>query len=217
MASIELGAPIEVGSAPAEANGGGAGATAAASGAARAGTTAAGGQRNELELAAFLFNLIEAQITRADTKAGLVVAADTVFATALLLSSRGTLALVGDGSAPPLERAAGALLGVLFVTVLASTLCALVAARPTLKVRDDEGTLFFFSRISRMGHDEYVNTFAAQDPALLRKALLTEVHNTAQIAMRKFRLIRYSLDFLIAAIALWAVVQVVLGLLSSGR
>ena len=39
-------------------------------------------------LASFLFNLIEAQITRADTKAGLVIAADSVLITVSVFFTR---------------------------------------------------------------------------------------------------------------------------------
>lgn len=168
---------------------------------------------SDQQLAAFLYGVIEAQITRADTKAGLVVAADSVFATALFLSSRGTLLHLFSSTALLSLRVFALITILVFGALLASTLFALAATRPTLKVRNDEGTLFFFSRIARLDHSTYLDHFAAQDSSELRRALLTEVHNTAQIAMRKFVRVRYSIDFLIIAVVLWAVLQLLFGLL----
>src|SRR5581483_3211835 len=167
----------------------------------------------DLELAAWLFGLIEGQMTRADTKAGLVVAADSVFATALLLAYRGTIFLIFDPAASVPERLAGLLTIFLFFAILASTLFALIAARPALKAhRDDEGTIFFFGRISQMAHADYLEAFNSSHPKQLRHAILTEVHNTSQIATRKFKRIRYSLDFLIVGVLLWGAIQILLAL-----
>jgi hypothetical protein len=166
----------------------------------------------EYDTAAYLFNIIEAQITRADTKAGLVVAADSVFATALLLMSRGALLALFSGTAAWHERLNAIAILTIFVLLLFSTLTSLVAARPALKVRDEEGTLFFFGRISQMEHKHFLESFSLQDASAMRQAILTEVHNTSQIATRKFRLIRYSIDFLIGAVALWVIIQIVYGL-----
>lgn len=167
--------------------------------------------QNELDLAAFLFQIIESQITRADTKAGLVVAADVVFLTALLLVSRGVLLLPFTPGAEPLGIVVALINLLVFAALICSTLYALFAARPNLRVRPDKGTLFFFSRIARMDPDEYISTFTAQNTVELRKAVLTEVHTAALIAATKFKRIRYSIDFLIAAVVLWAIMQVLIG------
>src|SRR5581483_10651616 len=86
---------------------------------------------SELELATFLFNIIESQITRADTKAGPVVAADVVFVTALLLVSRGTLLHLFDAGAGRLACLSAVITLLVCVALVCSTLFALCAARPT--------------------------------------------------------------------------------------
>lgn len=160
-----------------------------------------------VDLAAFQFNLIEDQITRADTKAGLVVAADSVFATASLLTSSGMMVTIFNSQAHPIERIAGVLMILVLGSIFFSTLNALLAARPSLKIKDnDEGTLFFFGTISKTPHEEFIDRFSSQSLVNLRRAILTEVHNTAQIAQRKFRRVTYSLDLLIVAVILWAIV-----------
>ena len=164
------------------------------------------------DLAAFLYDLIENQITRGDTKAGLILAADTVFATAVSLLSRGAIINLFDGSAQFTSRLIALLTVLTFGALLLSTLFALQVARPMLKANSVGGTLFFFGRISQMTQSDFIEKFTGQSSAELRKSLLTEVHMTARLASKKFIRIRYSLDFLIAAIFLWGMIQIVVAL-----
>lgn len=160
-------------------------------------------------LAAFVFNLIEAQITRADTKAGLVIAADSVLITvSIFFTRRGGLLILLDGSASPLER----LLSVLYLLIFAALFCSmfygLLAARPALAKKGTGGTLFFFGRIAQHEHVEFMDMFSKQTLADHHASLLTEVHNTARIANQKFARVRRSIDFLILALLLWAIIAV---------
>ncbi len=164
------------------------------------------------DLAAFLYDLIENQITRGDTKAGLILAADTVFATAVSLLSRGTLANLMTNSVPMQNRLVAGLTILTFGALLCSTLFALQVARPILKGHSAGGTLFFFGRISQMSQQDFIAQFCRQSPPELRASLLTEVHTTARLASKKFLRIRYSLDFLIVAIFLWGAIQIVVAL-----
>lgn len=165
------------------------------------------------DLAAFLYDLIENQITRADTKAGLILAADTVFATVLIVLSKSALVNLLDRSATFASRFTGLLAILTFATLLLSSLFVLLVARPMIVPgQETSGSLFFFGRISRMSHQEFVEQFSRQSSAELRNSLLTEVHTTAKLANQKFIRIRYSLDFLIVAVLLWAMMQVMVAL-----
>lgn len=158
-------------------------------------------------LAAFLFNLIEAQITRADTKAGLVVAADSFFITlGIFFTRRGAILMVFDSGVPPVERILSILYMLVFAAVFCSMFYGLLATRPALTKRGSGGTLFFFGRIAQHEHGEFLDIFSKQSLADHRVSLLTEVHNTARIASVKFKRVRYSIDFLILALVLWAVI-----------
>ena len=155
-------------------------------------------------LAAFLYALIENLITRADTKAGLILAADTVFATVLIVLSKGAIVHLLDNSAVFASRFTGLLAILTFVALLLSSIFALLVARPMI-LSDGEAnsSFFFFGRISQMGVQDFVKQFSNQSSAELRNCLLTEVHMTAQLARKKFTRIRYSLDFLIVAVLIW--------------
>ncbi len=168
--------------------------------------------RQEFDTAAYLFNIVEAQISRADTKAGLVIAADSVFATALLLISRGALLALLAPTAAWYERLNALTILIIFGLLLVSTLTALLATRPALRANQADGTLFFFGRIARMDANQFVASFNLQEMDELRRDVLTEVHNISKIAARKFRLMRYSIDCLIGAVGLWVIIQILYGL-----
>jgi hypothetical protein len=166
-------------------------------------------------LAAFLFNLIEAQITRADTKAGLVIAADSVLITAALFQTPHSAILkVFDSSASFSQRGISLLMVLMFTTLLFSAMYGLLATRPNLRVKGGGETIFFFSRIAQYTHPEFLDVFSKLSSAEFHKAILTEVYNTARIANVKFARIRYSIDFLIASVILWTLIQLFIALSS---
>lgn len=158
-------------------------------------------------LASFLFNLIEAQITRADTKAGLVIAADAVLITVgLLFTRQGAITILASNSAPPLERVMSMLTVLMFGALFISMLNALLAARPALSVKGGGETLFFFGRIAQYSHREFLDVFSSQTLTQQHEAILTEVYNTARIATKKFARVRYSIDYLLIALVLWGLI-----------
>ena len=169
-------------------------------------------QQNVQDLAAFLYQLIESQITRADTKAGLIIAAATVFAAGLILFSKGALLNAFSNSVSVSARLTGLFIILTFIALALSTVFALLVARPIMQGHNAGGTLFFFGKISRMTYEEFVEKFSSQSTQELRESLLSEVHTTARLANQKFISIRYSLDFLIAAVFLWSLVQVMIAL-----
>lgn len=158
-------------------------------------------------LAAFLFNLIEAQITRADTKAGLVIAADAVLITVSLLTTRrGAILIIFDPTTSLVDTVMSLLTMLMFGALFLSMLNGLLAARPSLRVKGGGETLFFFGRIAQFTHRDYLDTFSKQTIAQHHESLLTEVYNTARIASVKFARVRWSIDFLLIALLLWALV-----------
>jgi len=134
------------------------------------------------QLAGFLYELFESQITRADTKAGLIIAATTVFAAGLILFSKSALLNVVSASASCSSRLTGVLMVLTFISLALSMIYALLVARPILQGPSPGGTLFFFGKISRMSYGEFVEQFSRQSATELRAALLTEVHSTARLA-----------------------------------
>jgi hypothetical protein len=165
------------------------------------------------DLAAFLYSLIENLIARADTKAGLILAADTVFATGLIMLSKGAIVNLLDGSAAFTSRFTGLLAILTFAALLLSALFVLLVARTKLLPgKGSSGSLFFFGRIARMSYQDFVEQFSGQSSAEWRNSLLSEVHITARLVDLKFIRIRYSIDFLIAAVLLWAIMRIVVAL-----
>jgi len=101
----------------------------------------------------------------------------------------------------------------MFGALLLSIMHGLIAARPSLSVKgDDGGSLFFFSHIARLSDREFRETFSRLSVDQLQSALLSEVYNTARIATDKFARIRHSIDWLIVSVVLWSLIEIVLGL-----
>lgn len=164
------------------------------------------------QLATQLFEHVQGQINFADTKAQLTLAADALLAAVVAPQGRSLLGGLLDGSAPPLTRIA-ALLGLLmFASVLLSVYFALVVARPMLRVGGARPSLFYFGTIVQHSEEEFIKAFVSQSSEDVRLALLAQVHARAKIAWRKFTAIQRSLDFLVAALVLWTVAQVLLAL-----
>ena len=159
-----------------------------------------------------LFNLIESQITRADTKAGLIVAGDTVLAVGVSVWTESTLLNLFDNSASLNARAMAFFTILTLAALFFSTVYALLVARPVMRAHEAGGTLFFFGRISQMSYEDFVVKFSGQSSEEFRQSLFTEVYTTARLAQKKFLRIRYSLDFLIASVFLWGMVLIVMGL-----
>ncbi len=170
---------------------------------------AAGGSDDIRGLAVLLFDHIATQINRADTKAGLILAADTLFATTIAALNRGLLLSLFDPAALVPNRVIALCALLMFAALLVSAFLALVVARPVLPIGNGSN-LFYFGRIARLEKGDFLARFACQSAEEIRAALLTDVHEQAQIARDKFMRVRSSLDFLIVALALWVFIQLTL-------
>lgn len=159
-----------------------------------------------------LFDHIEAQVNRADTKAGLILAADTLFATTIATMSKGIVLALFAPASLPIERLGALLTILMFVAVFVSAIYALIIARPVLRLPKRDRKLFFFGRIVEFNATDFIRTFSGQSLAQAREGLLNEVYTLAQIANRKFLRLQRSFDFLIAALVLWAMIQIITAL-----
>jgi hypothetical protein len=160
-------------------------------------------------MAVLLFDHIEGQLARADNKAQLVLAADTLLAAALTLSGGGIGKIFTAGMT--FGETASGLIGVLlFLSLIVSIFFAILASKPILKAPNQERNLFFFGHIAACEPDEFVTHFLNQTGDDMREALLGQVYVKSKIASYKFAWVRRSTNFLIVALALWAISQILL-------
>lgn len=162
---------------------------------------------DQTDVARFLFEHMQGQINFADTKAQLTLAADALLAASVSPLVRGAALNLLDPASPVLIRVAGAASLLMFAALLLSIYFSLVVARPTLNVRESQFSLFYFGHIARSSEAEFIARFTRSSPDELRTAILAQVYAKAKIATRKFAASRVSLNFLFAALALWAVAQ----------
>jgi hypothetical protein len=155
------------------------------------------------------------QISLADTKAQLTLAADALLVAAITPLGRGIVGHVFDSSLPLSTRVAAAGVIGTFLALLISFYFALVAVRPRLRIRrDHQPTLMYFRQIIRVPEASFIDRFLAQSPEDLLRAVLAETYAQSLIANRKFLGVRWSVIFLLAALVLWAVAQGILAVAS---
>jgi len=162
-----------------------------------------------LELAKMLFEHIESQINRADTKAQLTLAADALLMSALTLSGKGASFKSLIAMVSIVEKLVAFLGLLMFISLIISMYFALsVVARPTLRIpRQHRRVLFFFRHIAELTEDKFIEQFSNQTLDEIRESILSEVYGKALVANRKFVGVRNSINFLILALVLWVAMQ----------
>lgn len=162
--------------------------------------------------ATLLFEHIEAQINRADTKAQLTLAADALLAGILASLGKGAASSLLSNASPVLDRLADLFTVLMFLALVCSFYWALRVVNPHLR-GSKRFTLMYFSQIAQMNEHDFISTFANQSLDDLRESILAQVHTKATIAQYKFARVRWSVNFLIASLVFWAIIQLLLAFL----
>jgi pycsar effector protein len=156
-----------------------------------------------------LFEHIEEQIGRADTKAQLTLAADALLAGTLAALEKGAAKSFLSNTSPILDRFADLFTILMFLALVCSFYWALRVINPHLH-DSKRFTLMYFGRIAQMSEDDFINTFGNQSLNDLEVSTLAQVHTKARIAQIKFARVRWSVNFLIASLVFWAIIQLLL-------
>jgi disulfide bond formation protein DsbB len=160
--------------------------------------------------ATLLFEHIEGQINRADTKAQLVLTADALLITAFTLSGSGITAAIAGNTAAARDIVSGVAELLVFVALITSIYFAIAASRPILHPPSQRCNLFFFGHIAQLDEQTFIDTFTGQSEAEMRTSILAQVYAKSLIADHKFASVGRSTNFLIAALVLWAVMRIAL-------
>jgi hypothetical protein len=156
-----------------------------------------------------LFEHIEGQIKLADTKAQLTLAADALLVLAFASLNKGAAIRLLGNSTPVLDRIAALFTILMFLALVCSFYYALLVVKPHLR-KSQRPTLMYFGQIVQLSEEEFISNFLDQSLDQLKESVLTEVYAKAKIAKSKFTKVRHSVNFLIVALVLWAVVQLLL-------
>jgi hypothetical protein len=148
------------------------------------------------DVALALFDHLEDQINRTDTKAQVVLAAD-----AILLGWYSTQNLTGVQAllaehATAAGRASALLIVLVFVGLFLSLASGLVVIWPRTGT-SARSTLVYFGGIARRTESDFVAAFLRQSRADVIQAILAGVHATARIARQKFRWVSFSVASLL--------------------
>lgn len=167
-------------------------------------------QEEEVTKAAFLlFEHIEAQINRADTKAQLTLAADALLAGTLASLGKGAAGSLLSNASPILDRLADLFTVLMFLALVCSFYYAIRVINPHLR-GSKRFTLMYFGQIAPMEENAFIDAFRNQSLNDLKVSTLAQVHTKARIAQIKFARARWSVNFLLIALVFWAVIQLLL-------
>jgi hypothetical protein len=160
------------------------------------------------EVALSLFEHIEDQINRTDTKAQVVLAADAILLGWLGTQNPTAMQTLMDGHVSIGGRAAAGLISLVFVGLFLSLACGLVVIWPRAG-SSSNSSLVYFGSIAGRSEREFVATFLRQSRGEVMEGVLAGVHATARIAAQKFRWVSLSVIFLLATLVLWTALQVI--------
>jgi len=167
-----------------------------------------------VDLAQLLYDHIEGQISRADIKAQLIVAADAILAAAVTNLGKGATRVLFDDRASVLTRLLALYTIAMFAALLASFVYALLVVMPKLDSAGNKG-LAFFGDIARDTQSGFASSFAEQSSEAIRDNLVAEIYVKSKIAVGKYAGVRVSVFFLFGALILWGLVEVIQSLLLS--
>jgi len=167
-------------------------------------------KRSDAELGLTLLAHIEGQLNRADSKAQFTLTANTLLIASATLLNNGVASTVLDYSAPLLSRVAGVSAILMFITLLFSTFYSLLAVMPKLTLPAKDRNVFFFGAILRTDEKTFIERIRKTEAKEFDDMVLSETYALAGIAQQKFLHIKRSHHFLIVAMVLWAVMQLLI-------
>ena len=162
--------------------------------------------------AMLLFEHIEEQIGRADTKAQLTLAADALLAGTLAFLGKGAASSLLSNTSPVFDRLADLFTVLMFLALVCSVYWALRVVNPHLR-GSKHFTLMYFGQIAQMDENDFIHRFGSQSLNDLKASTLAQVHIKARIAQYKFARVRWSVNFLVASLVFWAIIQLLLAFL----
>ena len=160
------------------------------------------------DVAVALFEHVEDQINRTDTKAQVVLAADAILLGWLGTQNPTAMSALLAGHASVGGRVTTLLIALVFVGLILSLACGLAVIWPRAG-RSAGSSLVYFGAIAGRSEPEFVAAFLRQSRTEVTQSVLAGVHAKARIATQKFRWVSLSVAFLLATLVLWTALQVI--------
>ena len=163
-----------------------------------------------IALSRHLMDHIEHQIRSTDTKAVFIATANAFLVNSLVafIKPQASAAQVVVARMGLIEGFAAFLTITALLALIGSTLCALLVIRPWLNA-PERGGLLFFGTIGPKPEQQFIAEFQGLSPEERYIAILAQVHAKSRIASGKYADIKWSINFLIGGLVLWALSIVV--------
>jgi hypothetical protein len=158
-----------------------------------------------------LYTHLDRQVALADSKAQLVLTANAVLLATITLD-QGSIARIFSPSRSPLERIALLLTVLVLITLFGSVWFALKTSRPKVVAPKQSTNLFFWGHACVVDDDAYVRQFMDLSINEVKENVIAQLYARSHVVSRKFKNVRYSLDFLFVALVLWALSRLLLAM-----
>lgn len=172
--------------------------------------TAAQAPLDYSRLFAALHNTMEMQISLADGKSAIIVAANSILIASIALTGGAFSATLFEPSAPMTQRLALVTMAAMGVFLVLSIFYALRGSKPNLRRTRLSRNLFFFGDIAGLDEDAYVDAFLDMTMQDIKEQVARQVHARSLIIVKKYHSIRWSLRFLFVALGLFVVTRALL-------
>jgi hypothetical protein len=163
-----------------------------------------------ITIARFLLENINDRIDSADIKARILVAANSIVMGFTAFAFKDSIGSLREGGTGPVWIATTIAATVLVISATISSAFALWVIRPRI-VRSQSKSLFFWEDIRQMPLEQFTSAFKALTPEETLELLVSEIHGLSSVASQKFRWAFVSSVALVAAIAAWAILLVLVG------
>ena len=169
-------------------------------------------RQDRLELGISILQHVEGQLNRADSKAQFTFTLDTLLIASSAFLGLGAIENAARINAPIFSHRMVAALGiVMFVTLLISTVYALLAVIPRFTSSNKANkNIFYFGNIVQQQRKDFVDNYLDLSNQEVERMLMSEIYDLSGIAKQKFALIRISHVFLFFSLGFWAIIQMII-------
>jgi hypothetical protein len=167
-------------------------------------------------LYSMLFNTLDMQTSIADTKAQLIITANTIMVASVAFDRNMLVNALGP-NASAVHQFSLVVTLVMATALMLSIYYALRSSRPNMRsprAGNVQATRnpFFFGHIAQMDENAFVDAFMGQTMQDVKLNVAQQIHAKSVVVNRKFRAIASSMNFLFVALGSWLLARLILAL-----
>jgi hypothetical protein len=151
---------------------------------------------------------LDTQISIADTKAQLIMTANTILIASMVIAPGSLGAVLSGQAVTPRDSLVTLLLLGMGACLVVSIYNALRSSGPRMTA-SRRPNLFFFGHVAAMSEEEFEESFLGMNMMDVKSAVLRQIYAKSVIVQRKYKHIHLAIRFLFLALGLWLIARVI--------